>query len=126
MQAGDYDDEAFQPHADIDNNRNDPQNQGVGPDFLEPKKLRVNNVAENQTPVEDRIGPGHPVHYHVAFVGISAEVAEEGFNRVTIGNDQASSQGDFGHVVQVAHSNDVVQPIKLADRDHQGQNHAET
>ena len=56
MQTGDDDDEAFEPHADVDDDRNDEQQDRVGADASRPKRLRHDHVAQYQPPVSRRVG----------------------------------------------------------------------
>ena len=50
MQAGDDDDEALEPHADVHDQRDDEQQRHVGAHPLQPQHLRHDDVAEDAAP----------------------------------------------------------------------------
>src|SRR4051812_47649081 len=47
METGDDDDEALQPHTDVDDDRNDPNQHNVQTDLSVPQRLRNRNIAQD-------------------------------------------------------------------------------
>ncbi len=74
---------------------------------------------------DQRVRPGHPVPDHEALVLIGAVPAEERFHRVAVTNDEAGCQHDLGHVVDVAHRDQIFEPVSGANRNRQRQHHRE-
>ena len=125
MQRRDDDDEALEPHADVDDERDDEQQHHVGADPLDPEELRRQHVAEDQRPVERPVRPGHAVPHHVRLVRVRAVPRHERFDHVAVGDDQPGDEQDLRHVVQMALGDEVLQPVHLADRNRQRQHHRE-
>ena len=55
------DDEALEPHADVDEDRDDEEHQDGCAGRAEPDQLRHDDVADNQSPVEEGVRPEEAV-----------------------------------------------------------------
>src|SRR5579872_1288839 len=58
-------------------------------------------------------------------VAITAVPAHEGLDTVSIGHDETGGEHDFGRVLQVALGDEIFEPVDLADRNRQHQDHRE-
>ena len=58
---------------------------------------------------------------HVEFV--AAVEGHEKFEEVAVGDDQAGGEHDLGHVLQVAHGDEVFEVVGFAQRNGEGQHH---
>src|SRR5271166_135331 len=50
----------------------------------------------------------------------------EEFDEVTVSHDEASGEHDFGHIIQVAHGNEIFQAVGFAKRNGEREHHGET
>ena len=127
MQAGDDDNEAFEPHAHLHDQRNHEQRRHVAPDARNPQeRLRCDDVAQDEHPVDHGVRAGHAVQNHVAVERIAAVKRHERFHHVAVGHDQARGEQYLGHVVEVPQGDEVFQVIVPAQRDGQGQDHGKS
>ena len=125
MQRRDDDDEALEPHADVDDERNDEEQHHVHANLLDPQQLRCQAIAENQRPVELPVRSAHAVAHHVHLVRVGAVPGHERLDHVAVGDDQARNEQDLRHVVQVALGDEVLQPIDRSNRNRERQHHRE-
>ena len=75
MQARHDDDEAFKPHADVDQNRYDEYDWQEGASLAEPEHLRDQHVAGHHGPIRPLEWPQGPVLEHKLFVSISSLIS---------------------------------------------------
>src|SRR5712692_11364691 len=93
--------------------------------LVEPEQLRRQDVAENQREVKGSIGTVKTLLDKKNVKLVATVRRHEEFKKISIRNDQAGGQHDLGHVVQVAHGDEVFEAICLAERNRDGQDHGE-
>src|SRR5208282_1340554 len=125
VQADDHDDEALQPHAHVDDQRNHKEYRHIVAHAAQPHDLRDHDVASDQHPVEKRVGAGHAIDDQEAVEGIAAVEGHESFHHVAVGDDQAGREHHFGHIAEVAHGDEIFQVVEFADGDGEGHHHRE-
>ena len=125
MQTGHDDHKSLEPHPDAYDNRDQPQRQKICPHTSYPQKLWRNSIAQNQRPIVVRVRAMHSVPDHIALVRVAAVPTEEGFHQISINDNQSRGEHHLCHVVHVAHGDETLQTIKLAQRNRQQQNHRE-
>src|SRR5205814_4361277 len=87
MQTGNDDHETLEPHADADDHRDQPQQQKIRANFLEPEKLRRQSITKNERPVIHGVWTMHAVPNRVALILIAAVPAERRFDHISENND---------------------------------------
>src|SRR5581483_1368582 len=92
MQTGHDDLKTFEPHADINDERQHPNQPDVVADTPRPQTLRKSDVAENQQPPSNGVRAGDTVPIHETFVLVAAVPGKESFHRVAISHNQASTE----------------------------------
>src|SRR3984957_19891074 len=107
MQADDDDDEALEPHTDVDDERYHEQNRNVQSNRADPQELRDYDIAHDQQQVDITIGSEQAVHDQEMVEYVAAVKAHEEFNTVAVGDDDAGGEHDFGHDIQMAHGDEV-------------------
>ena len=134
------DDEALKPHADVHEDGDDEDIHHVGADFLEPEKLRADDVAADHAPVSPPVGrrlnpPERPqdervrravVHEGESLVGIATVPGDEELHAVGVADDGTRREDDLPHQFDVPHGDDFFQVTDLPHRQHQRQHHAES
>lgn len=124
-ERGDGDHEALEPHADVDEEADDPDEGMVLADLLEPEELRGDHVAGDHDPIGPGILSEGPVHEGELLEGVARVGRDEELGGVRVADHRARGQDDLTHVVDVVLVDDVMQAIDRAQRQHQGQHHRE-
>ncbi len=125
MQADDDDDEALQPHADADRDRDHEERGGVAPHPREPQRLRDEDVEEQERPVNHRVGAGEAILHQGVFVDRAAVPGHERLHHVAVGDEESGREHDARHVIEMAHGDEVLQPVETAQRNRENQHHRE-
>lgn len=61
VQAGNDNDESFQPHSHVHDDRDYEKDDGIVAVFLDPEELRGQDIANHQTPEQRSVRPFHTV-----------------------------------------------------------------
>ena len=125
MERGHDDHEALEPHARVHDERDDEEGRRARPHALQPQHLGRGDVAEEERPVEGRVGTGQPVPDHVLVVGVAAVPGHERFDHVAVGDDQPGGEKDLRHVLEVPRGDEVLELVDGAQRDGERQDHGE-
>ena len=125
MQRRDDDHEALEPHADVDHHRDHEEAQRARAHLAEPQPLRRDDVAEDQGPVDRRIGAVHPVPDHEPFVLVGAVEAEEDFREVAVADDHPGHERHLAHVLEMPHGDEAFEAVDLPERNRQREHHRE-
>src|SRR5258708_22483781 len=100
-QADDDDDEALEPHAKIDDQRHDEKRRDVHAHFLNPKKLRREDVAQNQREIVVVVRAVQALLNKEYVKLIAAVGRKEEFHEVAVRNDQARGEQDLRNILAV-------------------------
>src|SRR6201988_2096605 len=111
-QTGNHNHKPFQPHADRNDEGNDPKHQQVGTKFFGPQKLWCDDVAKNQRPVIERIWTVHAVPDHEALVLVTAVPTKKRFHDVAIPDDQSGGEHHLAHIVHMAHGDKAFETVE--------------
>ena len=107
-QRSDSDHEAFEPHANVNENRHDPDDGCIGTDLFEPEELWRKHIAAEH----DVVGPGilteSAVNKGEAFVWIRTVPGDKELHDVGVTDDRTGAQADLTHVIDVTLRNQVV------------------
>src|SRR5262249_39978956 len=125
-EADNHDDKALEPHTGVHDQRHDEKKRDTVAQFVSPKKLQQKNIAKNQSEIKVRVGAVEPLLHKKDVKLVSAVEGHEKLEEVAVGDDEAGGEHDFGHVVEVPHSDEVFQAVGFAERDGDGQHHRET
>ena len=126
VQTAHDDDETLEPHPGVHAHADEVNDVDVEAEFLEPKKLRRNEVAEEHAdPPVPPIGTENAVIEREFFVLVAAIPRDEKLHRVGVGNDRAGQQNDLRHFVDVLRRDDVLQLVNRARRNQQREHHGE-
>src|SRR5665213_847097 len=126
VQRANHDDEAFAPHADIDQHTDDEQQHQIRAYFLEPQQLGHADVDADQNPAHDHVSMAEEtMAEHPTLIGITAVPGDEKFHHVDVVNDETADQGQFGNRGDVALGDDVFESTTFTQRDDEDQHHAE-
>ena len=117
---------ALQPHADAGEEDDAEGEPRVAPHFLHPEKLHDDAIAEDHDVPGEPVGAANAVvEEGVEFVRAAAEVGGEEFHAVDVGDEQRHQQDEAAAEVDVAQGDEIAEPVILADRHEQGDEHAE-
>ncbi len=125
MEARHDDDEALEPHADVDDHGHREERRDAVAHLLDPQHLRHEAVAEDERPVDRRVRTLHAVQDHVALELVRAVPAEEHLHRVAVEHDEARHQHHLRHVVEVLQGDEVLQAVHRAQGNGERQDHRE-
>ena len=92
----------------------------------DPKSLRYQDVEQDQQPIHPPIRAEHAVHHHVFFENIAAIPGKEGFHQVAVRNHHPGREHDDAHISQVPQRDKIFEPVELAQRNRNGQNHGKS
>ena len=77
-------------------------------------------------PVHRRVGPGHAVQDHEAFVLIAAVEGGERFHHVAVADDQPGGEQHLAHVVEVAHGDEIFEAKEFPHGNRKRQHHGKS
>src|SRR5439155_19036316 len=122
-QADNHDDEPLEPHADVHDDGHDEEDHDVVADLVKPQQLGRQDVAQNQRVVERCIRALKTLLDEKNVKLVSTVKRKEKLEEVAVSNDEAGGQHDLGHVVQMAHGDVVLEAIRLAQGNRDGDDH---
>ena len=111
--GGRHDHEPLEPHADVDEDREQEHRPRSRPEPAEPEKLRDQHIAEDHRREAPAIGPEDPVAERVLLEGIAGIPHHEELGPVGVGDDQRGHQDQLAHVLQMRDRDQILQPAKL-------------
>ncbi|GJE71514.1 hypothetical protein CHKEEEPN_3060 [Methylorubrum podarium] len=120
------DQDALQPHPEIDHDRDDRERPQVEPHAREPQRLRHEAVAEQQAVIEPAVVAGEKVGDHRPVGVIAAVPAHEPLGGVGEGHDDAGEQHHLRHGVEMGRGDHRLKIEAPADDDRQHHHHGET
>ena len=86
MQTGDHDHEALDPHAGVDEERDDEQEHRVAPDARRPERLRHEHIAKHQGPEHPAVRAEGAVDHHIDFKNVAAVPGHQRFDEIAVGH----------------------------------------
>src|SRR5215467_2131759 len=122
-EADHHNNKALEPHANVDDDGHKEQKRDVVAQLVRPERLRQKDVAENQCEIKVRVRAMETLLYEEHVELVAAVKREEKLEEVAVGDNEAGSQHDFGHVVEVAHGDEVFQAVRFAQRNRDAQHH---
>ena len=126
MQRGRDDDEALQPHADVDEHRRDEKPERTGAALLEPHQLRRESVADPERGVHVLVRSQRAILEHVDLEDVAGVEAVEPLHRVCVRDDQSRREHHLAHVLEVLGGDEVFELEKLSRGDRQREHHRES
>src|SRR5439155_6848597 len=72
MQTRYDDDKSFEPHPEIDGQRNDKESNRIAPNPRRPKRLRHQYIEEHQRPENPAVRPKRAIGHHVLVENVAA------------------------------------------------------
>src|SRR5947209_2517769 len=105
METGDDNDETLEPHAEVDEKRDDKEGEWITADSPRPKRLRDENVAQYEHPKNPAVRTKGAIGHHVLLKNIAAVPRHECFNEIAVTDHQPGGEHDIRHVVQVTLGN---------------------
>src|SRR6185312_5521612 len=115
VQADHHDDEALQPHAHQNNERNQEQPDRAAAQLGNPEHLGNHDVADQQHVIEKRIRTVQSLPEQEGVVAVAAIPSHESFHDVAIRHDQACGQHHLGRVLQVKFGDEILEVVNLAN-----------
>jgi len=125
MKARHDDDEAFEPHTDVHENRDCEHGRNARPDALEPEKLRREHVAAPHRPIRPLVRTECAVCESKTFVFVSTVPSDEVLHRVRVTDHRSGHENDLVHVLEVPDRDQTLESERLTRHDHQGHDHRE-
>ncbi len=126
METGDDDDETLDPHADVDEKRDDEEAEWITADSPRPKRLRDEDVAQHEHPKNPAVRAESTIGHHVLLKNIAAVPRHECLNEIAVTDHQPGGEHDVRHVVQVTLGNEIFEVIDFPHRNHDVQHHGES
>src|SRR5436190_21918443 len=100
MQSHD-DNEPFKPHADVHEDREDPNHDDVPTEPADPEKLRCDYIATDHPPVTPAVRSERAVHESELFEWVAAIPGDKEFHGIGVADNCACRQSDLAHQVDV-------------------------
>src|SRR5690606_33754596 len=109
--------EAFEPHSDVDEDRQDEGDQEIAADLPEPEELGSDDVADDHRPVSPPELTQSAVPERIAFIDIAAVPRDEDFHGVSVSHQGSREQHELVHVLDVVKTYDFLETEYLAGHD---------
>ena len=98
-ERGHDDHEALEPHADVDQDRRDKQDDKIRAHFFPPEHLRHDDVADNHAPVRPPVRSERAVDEREHLVIVAAVPRDKKFAAVRVPDHHAGDHQNFRHVL---------------------------
>ncbi len=126
MQGRHDDDKAFEPHPDINDDRNDEERDNVCADFLDPQELRGDDIAGHHDDVGPAIGADDAIFERELFVRTAAIPGRKEFGEIGEADNGSRCEDDLGDGLQMSHGDVILEVHHLARDNEQRRHHRKT